>query len=65
MIIKSRFFMLLMLAMIAHAGVLAQSPVRLSLKEDEEMAVKNHPQISVAQFNSLAADQVPKGYYPK
>jgi outer membrane protein len=34
------------------------APVRLSLKEAEDLALRNNPQMSVARLNALAADQV-------
>jgi outer membrane protein len=34
------------------------APVRLSLKEAEDLALRNNPQMSAARLNALAADQV-------
>ena len=42
-------------------GVLvnAQTPLRLTLKEAEDLALKNHPQINAALLTAMAANQVP------
>jgi len=45
-------------AMLCSAGM-AQTPQRLTLKEAENIALQNHPQVSSAQFAALAAGQVP------
>lgn len=37
----------------------AQTPPRLTLKEAEDIALKNHPQINAALLNAMAANQVP------
>jgi outer membrane protein len=46
----------------------AQSPQTLTLKDAEEIALKNHPQIQSAQFTALAASQVTReaksAYFP-
>lgn len=40
------------------AGAMAQSPVRLTLQEAEDIALKNHPQLSAAQLTARAAQMV-------
>lgn len=55
----SRFFILLMLALLAHTNSLAQPSAKLTLKEAEEIALKNHPQIQASLLNALAANEVP------
>lgn len=37
----------------------AQTPLRLTLKEAEDLALKNHPQINAALLTAMAANQVP------
>jgi outer membrane protein len=44
---------------ITCAGAMAQSPVRLTLQEAEDIALKNHPQLSAAQLTAKAAQMVP------
>lgn len=39
--------------------VSAQTPLRLTLKEAEDLALKNHPQINAALLTAMAANQVP------
>ena len=38
--------------------VLAQTPQKLTLRQAEELAAKNHPQVSIAFLSALAANQV-------
>ena len=40
--------------------VLAQAPLKLTLKEAENIAVKQNPRVSSARFTAEAAGQVPK-----
>lgn len=56
--ITFRSFILLILLLAVHSGVLAQTSVKLTLKEAEEIAIRNHPQVNAAQLNALAANQV-------
>ncbi len=51
------FILLLLHALCDRAA--AQSSRRLNLKEAEELALRNHPQIQAAAFNAQAANQVP------
>jgi outer membrane protein len=44
---------------VAACSAAAQTPQRLTLREAEEIALKNHPAIRSAQFASLAAEQRP------
>lgn len=37
----------------------AQPPLKMTLKEAEEIALKNHPQIQASLLNALAANEVP------
>lgn len=52
----------------AVAVAAAQSPGRLTLKQAEELAAKNHPQVSAALLEALAANEVTTevrwAYYP-
>jgi outer membrane protein len=51
---------LLALSALTAAGVMAQSvttPPRLMLKDAEALALKNHPQVQVAQYNAQASQQ--------
>src|SRR5262249_6947454 len=66
-----RLLLLLLLFVALSFGCVAasaQSTIRLSLKEAEAIALKNHPQVSAALLNALAANQVPTevraGKYP-
>lgn len=43
--------------LIVAAAALAQSPTRLTLAEAEQIALKNHPAISAAEFNALATKE--------
>jgi outer membrane protein len=54
-----RVVILLPLALIVCARAEAQTVVKMTLEEAREMAVKRHPQIKVALFNAMAAEQVP------
>jgi outer membrane protein len=50
----------LALGALTAAGVMAQSvttPPRLMLKDAEALALKNHPQVQVAQYNAQASQQ--------
>ncbi len=59
---------LLAVALAAATGA-AQTPQKLTLKEAEALALKNHPQIQAAQYRALAASQatteVRSVYYPQ
>jgi outer membrane protein len=39
---------------------MAQTPLKLTLKEAEDIAVKNHPQLSAARLTARAAEMVPR-----
>lgn len=53
--------LLLAITLIPSLMALGQTPqvYKLTLKQAEEMALRNHPQIAAAQFLASAADQVP------
>ena len=59
---------LVALALLVAPRVLAQNVERLSLKEAEDRAVRNHPQIRAGQYEVLAAGetvrQVKSAYFP-
>ena len=46
------------ITLITCAGVMAQTPVRLTLREAEDIAVKNHPQLAAAELTARAAEMV-------
>lgn len=53
--------LLLVWGALAAAGAMAQTPpaaARLTLKDAEALAIKNHPQVQVAQFNYQASQKV-------
>lgn len=43
--------------LLAATALLAQIPKRLTLKEAEAIAIRNHPQVSAAQLNARAANE--------
>ncbi|MSV27938.1 MAG: TolC family protein [Bryobacterales bacterium] len=43
--------------LLVSTALLAQAPKRLTLKEAESIAIRNHPQVSAAQFNARAANE--------
>src|SRR5262245_61760331 len=45
---------------ISCIGVMAQTPLKLTLKEAEDIAVENHPQLSAARLTARAAEMVPR-----
>ncbi len=47
------------MVLVAGTGAAAQTPVKLTLSEAEEIAIKNHPQLSAARLTAQAANQVP------
>jgi outer membrane protein len=57
-----------MAALLSGSGLRAQDVVRLSLKEAEERAVQNHPQIRAGQYAALAAGETVRefrsAYFP-
>lgn len=54
-----RVFAFELLVLIVCFEGAAQAQVRLTLREAEEIAVKNHPQINAASLSALAANQAP------
>ncbi|MBO0720162.1 MAG: TolC family protein [Blastocatellia bacterium] len=58
---KFRFAILMMLAIVTGLSAAAQTPtpVKLTLKEAEDLAIKAHPQIKAALLIAQAAGQVP------
>ena len=44
------------------ASLAAQGKQRLTLREAEEIAIKNNPSIAVANFSALAAAEIPSQY---
>ena len=46
------------LALIVAAAAFAQPPMKLTLREAEDLALRNHPLISAAGFQALASGQV-------
>ena len=56
---QRRFPLRLLLCWVFCSIALAQPPVKLTLKEAEEVALKNHPQIQASLLNALAANEVP------
>jgi outer membrane protein len=60
---------LMLIAALAALRVTAQAQQKLTLKEAEEFALENHPQIKASQFRALAAGEVKKEvrsvYYPQ
>ncbi|MBO0723781.1 MAG: TolC family protein, partial [Blastocatellia bacterium] len=56
---KFRFSILMTLTIVTGLAAAAQTPVKLSLKEAEDIALKAHPQIKASQFTAQAAGQAP------
>jgi outer membrane protein len=55
-----RLTALLILLLTVCIQTTAQTSVKLTLKEAEETALKNHPLVNAASLTALASDQVPK-----
>ncbi|HEX9005315.1 MAG TPA: TolC family protein [Blastocatellia bacterium] len=54
-----RLCSLVTMMLVLGIGAAAQTPVKLSLSEAEEIAIRNHPQLSAARLTAQAAKQVP------
>jgi outer membrane protein len=63
-----RFVLLMACCLCSSLGGAAQSVQRLTLKDAEDIALKNHPQIQSARFSALAENQVTReaksAYFP-
>jgi outer membrane protein len=68
MIFPRKRFVFLMACCLCSSLAAAQTVQRLTLKEAEDIALKNHPQIQSARFSALAANQVTReaksAYFP-
>lgn len=54
------FRVFLFLNLFCFSGLAANEPIRLTLREAQQMALTNHPRISVATLTALAAQEVTK-----
>lgn len=59
---KSSILFAIFFAATLPAPTFAQPTLKLTLREAEEVAVKNHPQVGAARLNALAAGEVPNEY---